>query len=224
MQMQWHNLLFAHWPLPVDELRQAVPVQLTLDTYEGRAWIGVVPFLMSGVRPRLVPGTPGSSCFPEINVRTYVTMDGKPGVYFFSLDAGSWFAVKAARAWYHLPYFLAKMQLTTSGSTVDYKSDRCGNAETRFDATYSPIGPVMSAQPGSLDHWLTERYCLYTVWKQRVYRADIHHDKWPLKPAEAEIRVNTMAEPLGLTLPQTQPVLHYAERLDVVAWAPTAAG
>ena len=220
MQMSWHNLLFAHWPVPVEVLRQAVPRELPLDTFHGAGWIGVVPFEMSGVRLNGLPAFPGTGRFPEIYLRTYIVRDGKPGVYFFSLDAGSWMAVKAARAWYRLPYFHARISCREAEGEFDYTSERIVRAReagARFAASYKPLGP---AQSDPLAHWLTERYCLYTYNRNASWMADIHHDPWPLQMASAEIRENTMTSPLDITLPDTTPVLHFAPRLDVVAWSP----
>lgn len=203
MTQQWWDLLFAHWPIPIDVMRAHVPNQLELDTFEGEAWIAVVPFRMAGVRPRGLPAVPWLSNFPELNVRTYVrAVDRhapggptvKPGVFFFSLEAGNPVAVSIARHLFKLPYFRAYMRLTQRGDTIDYASyrthDRAPLAE--FVGRYGPTGPVYAATPGTLEHWLTERYCLYAVdGAGRVYRGEIHHQPWPLQPARAEIDVNT---------------------------------
>ena len=220
MAMQWHDLLFAHWPVPVEPLRDLVPPALSLDTFERRAWVGVVPFGMSGVRPRGVPPLPWVSAFPELNVRTYVTNGGKPGVFFFSLDAGSPLIVEVARAWYRLPYFRARMSLRLEAERVHYRSTRTDRRASGADfaGRYWPTGDVFRAYPGSLEAWLTERYCLYTVDAAgRAHRAEIHHAPWPLQAAEAEIETNTMVEALGIPL-AGPPLLHFASRLEVVAW------
>src|SRR5262245_38851714 len=170
MRMTWQHLLFAHWPVAPEALRPLVPPALALDTFEGCAWVGVVPFAMSGVRPRLVPPLPWVSRFLELNVRTYVTArardgESKPGVYFFSLDAANPIAVAAARWRYRLPYFKARMQLALAGDEVRYASRRThrGAPSATFEASYRPIGPVFRAQAGTIDDWLTARYWLYTV-------------------------------------------------------------
>lgn len=213
----WHDLLFAHWPVPPDILRPLVPAQLPLDTYQGQCWVGVVPFHMSGVRPRGVPPLPGLSAFPELNVRTYVSLQNKPGVYFFSLDAANVPAVWAARALYHLPYFYAHMKAGVRGDDVTYSSARF-LTPAELKAKYRPVRPVELRAPDSLDSWLTERYCLYTVWRNRVYRGDIHHARWPLQDAEAEIERSTMATAAGIKLPDTRPLLHFSKRQDVLIW------
>ena len=221
MTQSWHDLLFAHWPVDARSLREKLPAGLPLDVYDGQAWIGIVPFHMTNVAPRGVPSIPFVSAFPELNVRTYVTLEGKPGVYFFSLDAGSSIAVAAARTLLGLPYYSAKMTVDTAGGEIRYHSAResrmPGVAE--FAATYRPVGPVQAPVPGTLEHFLTERYCLYTVDESfHARRLQIHHPPWPLQKAEAAITVNTMAEAAGIRLPSTAPLLHFARRQDMVAW------
>lgn len=217
MQQTWHDLLFAHWPISVLAMRGLVPSELTLDTWDGACWIGVVPFWMSGVRLRGCPPVPGASQFPELNVRTYVTHGGKAGVYFFSLDAASRTAVWAARKFYHLPYFHARMQTESHGEEVSYHSLRLESGG-EFRGTYRPVAAVKRRPAGTLEHWLTERYCLYTVHAGRVYRGDIHHEPWSLQDAAAEISINSVATAAGVTLPLVAPVLHFAQRLDVLIW------
>jgi uncharacterized protein YqjF (DUF2071 family) len=221
MTQSWHDLLFAHWPVDARVLRERLPSDLPLDLFEGQAWLGVIPFHMTNVAPRGVPWLPLVSAFPELNVRTYVTRDGKPGVYFFSLDAASAVAVATARALFHLPYHTATMVVQVDADEVRYRSTRnarsAGTAE--FVARYAPVGPVQMPDRGTLEHFLTERYCLYALDRaSRVRRLEIHHPPWPLQPADALISVNTMAEASGIHLPSTPPLLHFAKRLDVVAW------
>lgn len=220
MAQGWRDLLFAHWPVAMDLMRRLVPESLPLDTFDGRAWISIVPFRMEGVRPRLLPALPWLSAFPELNARTYVTRGGRPGVYFFSLDAGNPLAVRIARKFFHLPYFDADMTLFEKGDWFEYDSRRAhrGQPPARFVGRYRPTGGVYRAEDGSLDQWLTERYCMYPVSRTgRVYRGEIHHAPWPLQPAEAEIEINTLTESLGLEL-RGAPLLHFARRLDVAVW------
>jgi len=217
MTQSWHDLLFAHWALPKARLRPLIPQELELDSFEGLCWVGVVPFWMSGVRARGIPALPGLSRFAELNVRTYVKFNHRPGVYFFSLDAANYAAVWAARALYHLPYHYADMQVESGAEEIEYTSKRVsGSAE--FAGRYGPCGPIKPAQPGSIGHWLTERYCLYCVHRGRLYRGEVHHQPWPLQPAWAEIKVNTMALAAGITIPSEAPLLHFARRLDVLIW------
>jgi uncharacterized protein len=223
MKQVWHDLLFAHWPIQPDRLRSLVPSQLTLDTFNGHCYVGVVPFWMSGVRPRGIPPLPGLSRFPELNVRTYVSCCGKPGVYFFSLDAASFLAVWAARKFYRLPYFYASMSSVEQNGEIRYfsKRDR-GSAE--FRATYQPTSQVRQPAQGTLEHWLTERYCLYTPHNGEVYSCEIHHPPWPLQDAVTEFQVNTMAAAAGIDLPRTAPLLHFSRRQDVLIWPLRRAG
>jgi hypothetical protein len=223
MTQSWHNLLFAHWPVDADALRSKMPPGLPLDLHEGQAWIGIVPFRMTNVAPRFVPALPFVSEFAEINVRTYVTIGGRPGVYFFSLDAESAVAVAAARSILRLPYFTAEMSVRSEGQRVDYVSRRAAAdaPPAEFVAHYQPAGPPFEARPGTLEHFLTERYCLYNVDARfRAYRLDIHHLPWTLYRAEAAIEINTMAEAAGIRLPAIAPLLHFSARQDTLAWAP----
>jgi uncharacterized protein len=228
LSMSWHDVLFMHWPVAEDVLRPLVPPRLRLDTFDGAAWLGVVPFRMSGVRPRFSPSVPLLSEFPEINLRTYVTADGKPGVWFFSLDAHNPVAVRLARATFALPYFDARMASEKKGDTVEYRSVRTHrNApEAEFAGRYRPTGKVEDARPGSIEHFLTERYCLYAARGKHgaVRRGDIHHVMWPLRKAEVEVGRLRMVGQIGTKLPDSAPLLHYAERLDVVAWPPKKVG
>jgi uncharacterized protein len=216
--MRWHDLLFLHWPIRPDVIRPMIPRRLDLDTFDGWGWIGVVPFRMTGVRLRYLPMP---LAFPELNVRTYVKTAGRSGVWFFSLDAASWIAVRAARLSFGLPYYDARMSVQLDAEAVHYQSVRVhkGSASVEFSASYRPIAPAYHVTTGSLDHWFTERYCLFTTrkWDQIVY-SDIHHAPWPLQPAELDLRVNTMTQPIGLELPNTKPISHFARYQQVVAW------
>jgi uncharacterized protein YqjF (DUF2071 family) len=216
MRQTWNDLLFAHWPVPAETLRPLVPSYLQLDTFEGRCWLAVTPFHMTGVRLRAAPAIPGMLAFPEMNVRTCVSFGGKPGIFFFSLDAGSSLASWAARLTYRLPYFHAKMTVRNENGWINYESHRPHNAH--FRAKYRPVSDVRIRDKGTLEHWLTERYCLYTIVGTRVFRCEIHHVPWPLQDAEAQIAENTMAAAAGITLPQVRPLLHYAKKLDVLIW------
>jgi uncharacterized protein YqjF (DUF2071 family) len=221
MAQTWTDLLFAHWSVAPEILRAVVPAQLPLDTIDGRAWVGITPFGVRNLRLRAAPSVPFLSTFPEINVRTYVTVGGKPGIFFFSLDAGSSLAVTAARHAYRLPYFRAHMAIARDAADVRFTSRRIGQeapARADFRGRYAPVEETFHAAPGSLEHWLTERYCLYTFDEQRrVQRADIHHPPWPLQRAEAEIDVNTMTAEIAIDL-SGRPLLHYSQRQDVVFW------
>jgi hypothetical protein len=222
MTQSWHDLLFVHWPVATSVLRPLVPPELELDAFDGISWLAVVPFHMTNVAPRAVPALPWFSAFEELNVRTYVTIQNKPGVYFFSLDAASLLAVAAARTMFDLPYYRATMSVRPEGGWINYESRRTPNASgARFKGRYRPAGPVFQPSPGTLQHFMTERYCLYTVDRaRRVRRLEIHHPPWSLQPAEASIEVNTMPDANGITAPTMPPLLHFAKRQDVITWRP----
>jgi hypothetical protein len=221
--MTWSHLLFAHWPVRASLLRSVVPEPFAIEEFDGSAWIAVVPFLMTGIRLRGMPAIPGLSRTLELNVRTYVRYGPDPGVYFFSLDAELWAAVVGARLTFHLPYFHARMRLSKDSDVIQYESRRRHPAapDAEFKARYWPLGESCLSRPGSLEHWLTERYALFTTDRRgRVIRGDIHHAQWPLQRAEAEFELNTMTAPLGIEIPRVQPLLHFARRLEVIVWPP----
>jgi len=220
MGQTWYDLLFAHWALAPELIRPLIPRPLDLDERDGRAWLGLTPFRVGGLRGRGMPPLPWLSRFPELNVRTYVHYGGRAGIYFFSLDAARLAAVAAARRGYRLPYFHADMSARRAGQWVRYRSIRIDSsaAQAEFQAGYGPTGPRLPIEHGSVERWLSERYCLYVVDDRgRALRANIHHSPWPLQPAAATIDVNTMAAPLGVTL-QGDPLLHYSARQDVLIW------
>ena len=221
MRQTWSDLAFLHWSVPVEQIRALVPSSLPLDTYQGEAWLGIVPFKMEYVAPRGFPSVPLLSFFPELNVRTYVTVGGKPGVYFFSLDAGNPIAVSLARRWFRLPYYHADMMTHRDGSTVAYDSRRIhrGASPATFKARYHATGDVKLAVAGSLENWFTERYCLYTTDQHgAVLRGEIHHPQWPLQTGEVEIETNTLTEPLGIMLNQHPHWCHVVRTIKMVAW------
>ena len=216
----WNDLAFLHWPIAAKTLRSLVPKTLEVEEHDGSAWVAITPFWMSGVTLRGWPEIPGTSTFPELNVRTYVTRGDRPGVWFFSLDAGNPLAVLAARAVYHLPYVNATMRARRSGSRVEYHSDR--GSGMGFHATYGPTGAVFQAQPGTLEHWLTERYCLYAQsGSGGLYRAEIHHAPWPLQPGTASIEHNDMLVVHNLPDAGSPSLVHFTQKLDVIVWLPT---
>lgn len=215
-RQSWRDLLFAHWPIAVSELRPLVPDALEIQEFEGTSWIGIVPFRMAGVMRRPWPDLPWVSAFPELNVRLYVSYKGKPGVWFLSLDATNPLAVFAARRFFHLPYYRAQMSLTRQGADYRYVSQRAAN---RFEGTYRPNSEVYQAKAGSLEHWLTERYCLYAQAPGgSLWCNEVHHQPWPLQLAQATIQRNTMLDPHGLKIQSEPALLHFSKRLDVVMW------
>lgn len=220
MTMTWDDLLFMHWAVPPEQVGARLPPGLELDTFGGRAYVGVVPFRMTGVRPRFLPPLPGASAFPELNVRTYVVRGGRPGVWFFSLDAASRPAVRAARTCFFLPYFDAAMGVTETRDGYRYESRRTqrGAPPASLRVRYAPAGPVFEAAPGTLDRWLTDRLSLYAADRRgRIFRADVQHGAWPLQPARAEIDDNHMTDAIGVPL-VGPPLLHFSRHLEVRAW------
>lgn len=244
MYQSWGKLLFMHWPIDAEILRPLIPSQLSIDTFAGQAWIGIVPFTMWGIRASFLPPIPGTSAFHELNVRTYVHYQGVPGVWFFSLDAANSLAVWGARTLYHLPYFSATMSLKQEGDTIDYSSVRSdGRTYAQFFASHAQgfsadfnsakfqnlprarletrwkIGaPLPQSTPDSVEFFLTERYCLYAYDGGKLYRARIFHDPWRLRASSSDSCQSTMIESLGIAQPKGEPLLHYAESIAVNIW------
>lgn len=225
MFQRWHDLLFAHWPLDPEHVRAALPSLLRpyLQLHDGAAWVGVIPFWMSNIHVRGLPPIPGFSTYPELNVRTYVEVNGIPGVYFFSLDITGLSPVYAARMVYGLEYFYARMKAEIRDQrTIDYSClRRLRTKPAEFRGSYGPAGEVL-AEPGPLADFVTNRYCLYAVRNGKLVRGHIHHLPWPLQPATCQIKTNTMAASHGIALPSPAqpPVFHYAQQMDVLIWAP----
>lgn len=226
LRMTWIDLAFLHWRVPLDMLRPLVPPGLAIDTYDGSAWVGIIPFEMRDVAPSGLPPIPTASDFPELNVRTYVSHSGKSGVWFFSLDAGSWLAVMGARGAANLPYFHARMNCTRPGpDDVAYESERThpGATKAEFRAWYRPTGPVFTSEPNTFEHWCTERLCLFSTTREGgLQRLDIEHERWPLQPAVSDVVLNTMADASGITLPADKPHVLFSKKLDVIAHWPVS--
>ena len=230
MRQRWNDLLFAHWPVAVSQLRPLLPAGLEVDTFDGEAWIGVVPFWMDQVEERILGSrtvqVPTARIFSELNLRTYTRgrKSGKRGVYFFSLDCSSPLAVLGARTLFHLPYFFANMRRSVEapkngGPVIRYESRRVlAGRKPLFQASFAPVGEVQLSRPGSLESFLTERYCLFTSHRGRLLRGEIHHRQWPLQAAEAEMRVNEVPAAHDLTLPDIAPLLHFSRQLEVYIW------
>ncbi len=221
MSMEWHKLLFAHWAVKPALLEPLIPKGLTLETWDGFAWLGVVPFQMRRTIPRGLFAVPGISDFDELNLRTYVTDGKKSGVWFFSLDASNKIAVRAARIGFHLPYMDANMQVSSRGEQILYSSSRTHKNEpaANLEMTYQPSGATYQSSAGSLEHWLTARYCLYSANKAgQVYCGEIDHLPWQLQPATAEFSSNTVAQGIGIQLRSPPETLHYSNQIAVKAW------
>lgn len=221
MYQSWGDLLFVHWPVPAESIRPSIPEPLAVDTHEGVAWIGITPFTMWGVRPVFAPALPFLSESHELNVRTYVHLDGVPGVWFFSLDANNPLAVLGARLAFHLPYFVARMGLERGDRAIRFTSRRAHRraAPAEFEAAWKVGEELGEARPGSLDFFLLERYCLYSAHKGRLYRARIFHRPWTLHSASLLSCRSTMLESQGLPAPGGAPLLHQqGESLRVRVW------
>jgi uncharacterized protein len=227
MSQRWNDLLFAHWPIRASEVAPLLPDGLEIDVFQGSAWIGIVPFWMDKIRLRGLPPIPGARETPELNLRTYVrdTRTGTAGVYFLSLDVANLVGVVVGRSIFHLPYYWAQMSLKPRGEREFsfYSRRLLSRRPVQFAARYRGLGPthkLVQTRPGTIEYFLTERYCLFTRDALgRLLRADIHHSPWPLEEAEAEISQNDLAEQFGLKLPDTPPLLHYARHLAVYIWS-----
>jgi uncharacterized protein YqjF (DUF2071 family) len=230
MQQRWNDLLFAHWPVSSAAIEATLPAGLVADTFDGWAWLGVVPFGMDQIRFNNAPRIPGASAFPELNLRTYVRErdTNRTGVYFYSLDSSNPLAVAFARTIFHLPYYWAQMHMRYSeqpGKTrvIRYRSERLFSRHSAsFRAQYRGLGALAQ---GPIEQFLTSRYALYTSDRRgNLLRGDIHHLPWPLESAEAEFEVNELPAAHGFRLPPRPPVLHYARELVVYAWTVERAG
>jgi uncharacterized protein YqjF (DUF2071 family) len=225
MTQTWRNVLFAHWPLAPAALQRHVPAGLELDLYAGQAWLGLVAFWIWPLTGRL-PGSPLVPLLPafnELNVRTYVTWRGQPGVLFLSLDADNALAVLGARAGAHLPYFNAVQRRTLGAQGMAFTSRRLHPSAPRaaFAARYRPVSRVALPTPGGLPHFLVERYRLFTTDRHgHLYRIEVRHPAWPLQDAQARITTNTMAQAHGIDLPPIPPLLHYSQKITAVFWPP----
>lgn len=219
LHMGWRHVLFANWPVDPGIVAPAIPDALTLDTYDGRAWLSAVPFTNVDVRPSALPLETGLP-LPELNLRTYVTYDGTPGVYFFSLDAAGLLAVLGARLFHRLPYYYATIDLAESDGRVRFSSRRRhpGSRPVRFEATYGPLGRRFRAEPDTLAQFLAERYRYYTEAPDGTVRhAEIRHDPWPLYDAAVDIEENTLFRANGFDVPDSEPVHFYSPGVDTIA-------
>jgi len=218
MYQTWGKLLFLHWRVPESVLRAHVPSALPIDTFDGSAWIGVTPFTMWNVRPAFVPPIPLASSSHELNVRTYVTLDGQPGVWFFSLDANSALAVWGAWLAFSLPYHRARMHLEEAGGAIHFRSQRSepGSRQALLEIQWSRGERLPLSSVGSLEFFLMERYCLYTQNAGRLYRCRIQHRPWPLCRARLDRLHSTMIEANGIAAPDGEPLVHaQAEAIQV---------
>jgi uncharacterized protein YqjF (DUF2071 family) len=221
MRQTWSNLLFLHWPISPDTLRPYIPSHLQIDTFDGYAWLGVVAFSVAGIYPRGLSSLSLTPNFPEINVRTYVTCDGKPGIYFLSLDVDDWASYTIAKRWYHLPYSFARIRFQKEEQTFHFESIRkwTANSPIKFKGEFIPLPEVYYAQKRMLDHWFIERYCLFSSDKRgNIYCGDIHHCPWPLQKVMTNIKENTLFSPFHFDLTKIKPISHFSRGVDTLFW------
>ncbi|MGV3467279.1 MAG: YqjF family protein [Heyndrickxia sp.] len=221
MRQAWRNVLFLHWPVPVEKLRPHIPSSLQIDTFKGSAWLGIILFVLEGIFPLGISSLSLTPSFPETNVRTYVKYNGKPGIYFMSIDVENWASLKIAKRWYRLPYHSAQIFYQKEGQNFNFHSIRKDNESPSIylKGQYSPISEVYYAKEGTLDHWLTERYCLYSSNNvASIYCGDIHHQPWPLQKAEIDLVRNTLFTPFNFDFSKVKPIAHFSTGLDSLMW------
>lgn len=233
LSQNWNDLLFAHFAVDAPTLRQMVPDALTLDLYDRVGWVTIAAFCTSHLRPSGIPPLPGLSFFPQLTLRTYVTLQGKPGLLYLSVDAANLSAVWLARVFFRMQYWHASMQV--SGATIQARKaeekaihlrssrlhgPRGENGPAKLDVQYCPEGEARLAGRGSLEEFLTERYCVYSWNRRKIYRTEVHHQPWSLQGATVEIRDNTIGAPLGLTFPARPEFCHFSRSLKALIWAP----
>jgi uncharacterized protein len=221
MRQTWKNVFFAHWPILPERLRPSIPSTLEIETYQQMAWLGVVIFEIEGIYFRGLSPISVVLKFPEVNLRTYVQHKEKPGVFFLSLDVANWASLSIAKRWYHLPYCKAKISYRKEGNIFHCQSVRKGNSNIpiTFKGSFTPDSVSYFPEEGTIDHWLTERSCLYSQDRRgNIYCGDIHHKPWPLQKATAEISNNTLPTPFGINISEKKPILHFSNGVDTLFW------
>lgn len=221
IRQAWSNVLFTHWPISAELLRPHIPRSLEIDTFDGTAWLSVVVFVMEGIYLRGLSALSVTPKFAEVNVRTYVQRNGKPGVYFMSLDVGDLASLMIAKRWYRLPYKAAQISSNKEGQTFFCQSQRKGQAKVPigFHANYIPLAEVYISKKGTFDHWLTERYCFFSTDKRaNIYCGEIHHQPWPLQKVDTEICRNSLFTPFQFDLSDEKTIAHFSKGLDSFFW------
>lgn len=217
----WNNLLFSHWPIPSKIIKEHLPSSLEVDLFDGQAWVGIIPFYVNHMRIRGLPSIPYFHAYVELNVRTYVTYKGTPGIYFFSLDANKWMHVIGAKIGAFLPYRYASMDMKEENHIIHFYSRRkhTKSEGEQLKLTYQSSSEIYLPNPDSLEYWLFERYCFFTSRGNYLYRGDIHHDRWRVSDAKVMIHANSMASFLPHKYIESQPLVHFSRKKQVFAWA-----
>jgi uncharacterized protein YqjF (DUF2071 family) len=220
--MTWRDLLFASWRIPVEALRSKVPPELELDTFDGSAWVTLVPMGVTDMHWRGIPPIPGMEGFRELNLRTYIKRNDRPGIYFLSIECPAAFSDWIARHFFGVPYFEAQIAAFSDGATFHFASERTAKNQppAALFSTFRPATESFPPAPGSLASFLVERYCLYFVHGGEVYRGDIHHGEWKLHNAEAELDVNTITKAAGVELAAKPDHTVFVAQTDTLIWPP----
>ncbi len=224
MHQRWEDLLFLHWSFEPEALRPLIPDALEIDTFDGKAWVGITPFHLEDVRPSMLPAVPGLSSFDELNVRTYVVHKNQPGIWFFSLDASKLISAVAARIFFMLPYYRASIDFCRESARFDFDLNRAGPPHARFQGTWGPGERLRDPDRDSLAFFLVERYGCFQAEGRSVYQTRIYHHPWILDEARVERLSSTMLTALGLPEPNSDPLLHFSKSLEVEVWAPVPVG
>lgn len=222
MHQTWQNLLFLHWPIDPVLLRPHIPMRLEIDTFEGKAWIGVTPFAMTDVHLTAIPPIPGLSSLLELNVRTYVHLNGKPGVWFFSLDASKLLPALAARVLFMLPYYIAEMKFLQNAGEYQFFSKRSAGTAAEFEAGWKTGVRLRDPDVHSLAFFLVERYALYAGSSDNLTMARIYHHPWILEEVSALQHRSSMIAALSLPEPEDPPLAHFSKGVSVEVWEPVA--
>ncbi|MBW8348799.1 DUF2071 domain-containing protein [Bacillus sp. IITD106] len=219
MRQKWRDVLFMHLPIKPEKLQPYIPSAIEIDTFDGYAWLGVVVFKIDGIYPRGFPPVSIRPAFPEINLRTYVRCNDKPGIYFLSLDVDDWTSYTLAKRWLHVPYHPAKISIQKKKQSYQFESIRNRNNQIICKGSYTPLSGIYYPENMTLDHWLTERYCFFSNdIKSNIYCLDIHHTPWPLQKAVSDIYTNKLFSPFHFDLTDGTPIFHYSKGVDALVW------
>lgn len=217
MTQEWTDLLFIHVPVSREIISQLLPEELKIDSFNQQSWITIIPFKVSDMRFRQIPPLPYLHRYLELNVRTYVKREGIPGIYFFSLDADKLLPVLGARL-ATLPYFYARMKMKKIEESCYFESDRRGKTKAEFKGSYQPFSKQYSPSKGSLEHWLLERYYLFSKRNGSIYKVGIHHNKWKVQDAKANVEMTSMLSFLPEDEVKEAAFMHYAKSKRVLFW------